>query len=60
MNEPNRDDHLDEVLAAYFEAADAARAPDRRVLLQHYPGLHGELKTSRSLRRAGRLFRLLK
>jgi WD40 repeat protein len=43
MNEPNCDDHLDEVLAAYFEAADAGWAPDRRVLLERYPDLRADL-----------------
>jgi serine/threonine-protein kinase len=42
MNDAPTDGHLEEVLAAYMEAADAGWAPDRAVLLERYPRLRGE------------------
>src|SRR5262249_16201740 len=39
------DRHVDEVLAAYLEAARAGRAPDRRELLAHHPEIGSELQS---------------
>ena len=44
MNDTPTEGHLEEVLAAYMEAADAGWAPDRAVLLERYPRLRGELE----------------
>jgi WD40 repeat protein len=44
MSDTPTDGHLEEVLAAYMEAADAGWAPDRAVLLERYPGLRAELE----------------
>ena len=41
----DRDRLLDDVLAGYFEAAEAGRAPDRRGLIDRYPSLAAELET---------------
>src|SRR5215468_5236217 len=43
MNDAPTEGHLEEVLAAYMEAADAGWAPDPAVLLGRYPRLRGEL-----------------
>ena len=44
MNDTPRDGHLEEVLAAYLEAADAGWAPDRTLLLARYPHLRDDLE----------------
>jgi WD40 repeat protein len=44
MSDTPTDGHLEEVLAAYMEAADAGWAPDRTVLIARYPNLRGELE----------------
>jgi WD40 repeat protein len=44
MSDTRTDGHLEEVLAAYLEAADAGWAPDQAVLLERYPRLRGELE----------------
>jgi WD40 repeat protein len=44
MNDTPTDGHLEEILAAYMEAADAGWAPDRAVLLERYPDLRGQLE----------------
>src|SRR5580704_15408457 len=38
-----RDERLNEAIAAYLEAAEAGRAPDRAELLARHPDLAGEL-----------------
>jgi WD40 repeat protein len=44
MSDTPTDGHLEEVLAAYMEAADAGWAPNRAVLVARYPHLRGELE----------------
>jgi serine/threonine-protein kinase len=39
-----REDHLDQILAAYLEAVDGGWAPGRRELLARYPGFRSELE----------------
>ena len=41
---PSRDQRVDALIAAYLEAVDAGRAPDRRELLARHPELAGELE----------------
>jgi len=43
MSATTNANHLEEVLAAYMEAADAGWAPDRGVMLDRYPTLRAEL-----------------
>jgi eukaryotic-like serine/threonine-protein kinase len=41
---PSRDQRVDAIIAAYLEAVDAGRAPDRQELLARHPELAGELE----------------
>jgi eukaryotic-like serine/threonine-protein kinase len=41
---PSRDQRVDAIIAAYLEAVDAGRAPDRQELLARQPELAGELE----------------
>src|SRR5262245_35403439 len=43
LDSDGRDDPLDRVLGAYFEAIEAGRRPDRGALLREHPGLAVEL-----------------
>ena len=40
----SRDQRVDAIIAAYLEAVDAGRAPDRQELLARHPELAGELE----------------
>ena len=41
---PDRDDHLHQVIAAYLEASESGRAPDRGTLLSTHPDLAEKLR----------------
>src|ERR1700687_2841574 len=41
---PSRDHRVDEIIAAYLEAVDAGRIPDRHELLARHPDLAAELE----------------
>jgi hypothetical protein len=42
-DEADRDRRMGQILATYFEALDAGRAPDREALLQQHPDLAEDL-----------------
>jgi tRNA A-37 threonylcarbamoyl transferase component Bud32 len=45
MNEPSREERVNEVIAAYLRAVEAGQAPDREALLRRHPDLEQELRS---------------
>jgi WD40 repeat protein/tRNA A-37 threonylcarbamoyl transferase component Bud32 len=44
MNQPSREERVNEIIADYLEAVEAGKSPDQTALLRHHPDLAEELR----------------